>query len=131
MRNIAMCFMVYLAGIELAWAAPTFPVEVSQGAMPSGGPANHQIDLSAFNAFREATRDHAELSLPRADHDVSPAESQTIKIGPLQTQFERQTGKHAHFARFELNGVTVFGASVGGSVDGRSAALQLTWPTSP
>jgi hypothetical protein len=87
--------------------------------------------LSAFGAFRDAARGQAEPFVPRDTDAAMPAENSGLNLGPVQTEYQRATGKHAQFARFRLNGVTVFGAAIGGSIDGRSAHLVLSWPTSP
>ena len=40
-------------------------------------------------------------------------------------------GKRERAATFRLEGVTLFGGSVAGSVDGRSANILLSWPINP
>ncbi|HEX3430667.1 MAG TPA: hypothetical protein VHT03_07255 [Rhizomicrobium sp.] len=52
-----------------------------------------------------------------------------INLGPLHTQFGGTTGRHLHVATVKLEGVSVFGGSIGGSIDSRSARITLSWPT--
>ena len=55
----------------------------------------------------------------------------SINLGPLHTEFGGVTGHHMHLATVKLNGVSVFGGSIGGSIDSRSARITFSWPTSP
>lgn len=52
-----------------------------------------------------------------------------ISIGPLHADFGGTTGGHMHLATVKLEGVSVFGGSVGGSIDSRSARITLSWQT--
>lgn len=52
-----------------------------------------------------------------------------VSIGPLHADFGGTTGGHMHLATVKLEGVSVFGGSVGGSIDSRSARITLSWPT--
>lgn len=134
MRRVAMCVSVLLAAAVPVWGGPAsaatlFPSDASQ----INGTAGRSIDLSAYNALREgsSTRQQDEPFVARPAEDAVPGAGGGLTLGPLQTEFERTTGKHSHLATFRLQGVRVFGAAVGGSVDGRSANVLFSWPTSP
>ena len=132
MRLVAVC--LFLAGTVPGWAGPgSMPSSQSSTPAPEAGTTNRPINLSAFNAFRNElrVRQRDGSLFPPAESGGSPAGNEGIVVGPFQTEFARQTGKHANFARFRLNGVTVLGASIAGSVDGRSAHVELSWPTNP
>jgi hypothetical protein len=54
----------------------------------------------------------------------------TISFGPFRTQFGGTTGRHMHLATVKLEGVSILGGSIGGSIDSRSARITFSWPTS-
>jgi hypothetical protein len=75
--------------------------------------------------------DRAVLAPHESDSDNS-AEAQGLSLGPFHVGGPGgMGGRHRHLANFRVDGVTIFGGSVGGSVDGRSAHIVLSWPTSP
>lgn len=133
MRSVAACLVALLAGTAPGWAGPSLllPSAPSSIPTPPAAPPNRPIDLSAFGAFHNMAQRQAEPFIRHDTDDAMPTGNSGLSLGPLQTDFQRATGKHAQFARFRLNGVTVFGAAIGGSIDGRSAHLVLSWPTSP
>ena len=57
-----------------------------------------------------------------------PAAAQPVRMnfGPLEAELG---GKHAdgHFAHYKLEGTSILGGSLGGTVDGHSAKLELIW----
>jgi hypothetical protein len=55
----------------------------------------------------------------------------SISLGPLHTEFGGVTDRHMHLATVKLEGVSVFGGSIGGSIDSRSARITFSWHTSP
>ncbi|HTT84052.1 MAG TPA: hypothetical protein VMF67_11265 [Rhizomicrobium sp.] len=99
----------------------------------SGREPASAIDLSA--PFRGAIRQRSgndPTLLPRQGWNQDDAtEAQGLSLGPLRAGLGGMSGTHAHLASFRLQGVTVFGGSIGGSVDGRSANVVLSWPTNP
>lgn len=132
MRLVAVC--LFLAGMVPGWAGPaSMPLSQSTTPAPEAGTTNRPIDLSAFNAFREVlrVRQRDGSPVPPVESDGFPAENDGIVVGPFRTEFARRTGEHANLARFRLNGVTLLGATIAGSVDGRSAHVELSWPTNP
>jgi hypothetical protein len=94
----------------------------------------HPIDLSQL--FRDATRPRIEedsaVLAPHYLEGRNSAESQGLSLGPLHIGGSNgMGGRHRHLAHFRVDGLTVFGGSVGGSVDGRSANIVLSWPAEP
>lgn len=116
----------------LVWAEPGFPS--SAASESSGLIPGRPIDLSA--PFRGAMRqrwedDRAEMQPHEIDGKDSVG-SRGLSFGPFQVGGSGFSGgRHRHLASFKLNGVTVFGGSVAGSVDGRSANIVLSWPANP
>ncbi|HLY05170.1 MAG TPA: hypothetical protein VKR31_05430 [Rhizomicrobium sp.] len=70
-----------------------------------------------------------EFSSPSSDAAQTNSAYPGFSLGPLRTEFGGTTGRHMHLATVKLEGVSVFGGSVGGSVDSRSARVTLSWPT--
>jgi hypothetical protein len=102
----------------IARQAPSGPINLSvPGAIhaPAISSSGARIDLVAQDSNR---------------WDGSQART-SINLGPLHTEFGGATGRHTHLATVKLEGVSVFGGSVGGSIDSRSARITLSWPTSP
>jgi hypothetical protein len=56
----------------------------------------------------------------------------SISFGSVRAEIGGGSGipGHHHGANFRLEGVSIFGSSISGSVDGRSARIALTWPAS-
>ena len=69
------------------------------------------------------------VSVPSAGHWNESASRTSINLGPLHAEFGGVTGRHMHLATVRLEGVSVLGANVGGSIDSRSARITLSWPT--
>ena len=70
-----------------------------------------------------------ELSAPQFDAAQAASSHVSINLGPLHTEFGGMTGRHMHVATVKLEGVSVFGGSIGGSIDSRSARITLSWHT--
>jgi hypothetical protein len=91
------------------------------------------IDLSTPFHGPSGTRidgDHvAPSSAHQWDSDRS-MESHGISVGALRIGSGETIGRHKNLARFTVDGMTILGGSVGGSVDGRSANIVLSWPAS-
>jgi hypothetical protein len=73
---------------------------------------------------------NASVSAPNTARWDESASRTSINLGPLHAEFGGVTGRHMHLATVKLEGVSVFGANVGGSLDSRSARITLSWPTS-
>jgi hypothetical protein len=133
-RQAPMVRADLFVALLLAGAAPVAAeaAGVSPLVVASGDSFNRPIDLSA--GFRPP-------HMPPAGEDALPAaprESETSGIPepPAHPQgMSPRSGlppiinKREHMATFRLQGVTLFGGSVAGSVDGRSAHILLSWPT--
>ncbi|HWE06649.1 MAG TPA: hypothetical protein VG274_08075 [Rhizomicrobium sp.] len=52
----------------------------------------------------------------------------SISFGSVRAEIGGTAGGLKHGANFRLEGVSLFGSSISGSVDGRSARLTFTWP---
>ncbi|HEY1614139.1 MAG TPA: hypothetical protein VGF97_10655 [Rhizomicrobium sp.] len=95
------------------------------------------VDLSAAEVYANSL--HARRSLneammpnPAASPDGAGIRMPVIAIGSFRATPDDSGGNPAHRrANFRLEGVSLFGSSVSGSVDGRSAHLTFTWRTSP
>jgi hypothetical protein len=96
--------------------------------------ANRGIDLSVAGALHNP----AVLSSSAAINSAAPNETRWengetpgFSFGPVRAEFGGVSGRHMHLATIKLQGLSVFGGSVGASVDSRSARISLSWPTSP
>jgi hypothetical protein len=90
------------------------------------------LDLSGHGRFIEPAR-RADLPLLGPERAPPLSGSGGFAIGPFHadtvTKFSRRGGK-AHLApHYRLDGVTLFGGAIGGSVDGRGGMLTLQWKT--
>lgn len=132
MLRTGLLFVFVMAG-----AAPVLAEPPSAKFAPSAAASQlrQPIDLSAFDARRIATS-------PRAQDETAGFQeskdrwAQSLAIpglsfGMAESDSGSRTAKARHFAIVRLQGVTLFGGNVGGSVDGRSAHLVLTWRTGP
>jgi hypothetical protein len=68
---------------------------------------------------------------PDSNRWDASASRTSINLGPLHTEFGGTTGRRMHLATVKLEGVSVFGGSIGGSIDSRSVRVTFSWPTSP
>jgi hypothetical protein len=69
------------------------------------------------------------LSIPHEPESPGTPETLPRAFGSQRAGLPGVMSKREHVATFRLQGVTLFGGSVAGSVDGRSAHLLLSWPT--
>jgi hypothetical protein len=106
-------------------------VRLGAGTPASDVTFNRPIDLSA--GFRPpqmpVPREDTSLPVPREPESLGSPESPAHPFGLPRAGLPGMTSKREHMATFRLQGVTLFGGSVAGSVDGRSAHLLLSWPT--
>lgn len=101
------------------------PPAPSPAASP-GKPINLSLNAIHIPAMLPSGTD---IKLQRSD--VAPAATAPagIRLGPLRTEFGGITGRHLHLATVRLEGISIFGGSIGGSIDSRSARITLSWPT--
>jgi hypothetical protein len=93
------------------------------------------LDLSAIadhaRPLRVNRRD--DLVLPHAPEEEPGAPALSfgpISFGSMRTETDSRGMVHRRAPTFQVEGVSLFGSSISGSVDGRSAHITLTWHTS-
>ena len=134
------CAGLLLASV-LAAVTPGLPDAVRSTTEPLGpsSPASlrtgvsRPIDLSVARAIHNPIPPAAGAGLvlpPASSWDDSEARP-GISLGPLHTQFGGVSGRHMHLATVRLEGVSVFGGTISGSIDSRSAKITLSWRTNP
>jgi hypothetical protein len=129
---------VALAAASAAHAAPMASSGPMAGLQPgpatldiahSGRPA---LDLSGHGRFIEPAH-HADLPLLGPERAPPLSGSGGFAIGPFHadtvTKFSARSGKAHLSPHYRLDGVTLFGGAIGGSVDGRGGMLTLQWKT--
>ena len=100
---------------------------------PSSEPGRH-IDLSLPERIHNPAMPMSGMVLSSPQSEAAEAALATavhpgISFGPFRTDFGGTTGRHMHLATVRLEGVSVFGGSIGGSIDSRSARITLSWHT--
>jgi len=90
------------------------------------------LGFSGHGRFVEPAR-HADLPLLGPERAPPLSGTGGFSIGPFHadtiTKFSRRGGK-AHLApHYRLDGVTLLGGAIGGSVDGRGGMVTLQWKT--
>lgn len=106
-------------------------LDTAQPAPPPVVAVQRPIDLSLPERIHHSASPLAgtEFSSPQFDAGQTTLANPGISLGPLRTEFGGTTGRHMHLATVRLEGVSVFGGSIGGSIDSRSARVTLSWPT--
>lgn len=108
--------------------------ETSPPPSLSQPPPNRPIDLSVRGAMHNPaispSEANADSGMPQSDHWNDGARP-GFSLGPLRAEFGGVTGRRMHLATVRLEGVSVFGGSVGASLGSRSAKITLSWPTAP
>lgn len=118
-----------------ASTAPTASLSTPAIQNEAPHPVNRVIDLSVAGALHNPAIPSESAGVGgvpagderRWDNGQSPG----FSLGPFRTEFGGVTGRHMHLATIKLQGLSVFGGSVGASLDSRSARISLSWPTSP
>lgn len=124
------------AGIPNVTDAVRPPRELPVSSSPLSSSAEplprRPINLSVPGAIRNfATSEEIRESSISGHDRWNESEAPGISIGPLRTEFGGVTGRHMHLATMKLQGVGLFGGSVGANLDSRSAKITLSWPTAP
>jgi hypothetical protein len=116
----------------LASTGPMADLQPGLPTLDTAHPGRAALDLSGHERFIEPTQ-HTDLPLLGPERAPPVSGSGGFAIGPFHadtvTKFSRRGGK-AHVApHYRLDGVSVFGGAIGGSVDGRGGMLTLQWKT--
>ena len=123
---------------QIVAAPPTSPGIASLNAPE---PATHDgrpvqgtspvLDLSAIAANAARIRMAPGISFAKLPSGPPAAgiSLPSISIGSVRAEIGGTANGLKHGANFRLEGVSLFGSSISGSVDGRSARLTFTWPT--
>jgi hypothetical protein len=112
-----------LTGLLLLTASPVC-------ANPFALPQSQHITLSPVAARYAVARDDSVLlNEDRARVHYTPSQ-RGFGIGPIRADGADSDGlgrRHGPRPRYRLEGVSVLGGSIGGSIDGRGAMLNLHW----
>jgi hypothetical protein len=131
MLRVVLCIAVFVLSGTTVWAAPLNSPASASSEAPTRS-LRHPIDLSSFRGLiRPYDGDESAVFSPHDHADDNPTGEQGLTLGPLHVGGGdgNMAGKHRKLARFRVEGVTVFGGSVSGNLDGRSANIVLSWPT--
>lgn len=93
-------------------------------AAEAGPLARHGLRLP--DAMHERHPTDPGLTLKPYNPPPSATQPMTMNIGPFEAEIGGQ-GKDHHFAHYQLQGTRILGGSLGGSIDGHSAKLELIW----
>jgi hypothetical protein len=110
-------------------------IEAGMAADTSARVPVGKIDLSLPKAIHDlaiaSSAGDSERIAPVADRWVGANQVPGVSLGPLRTEFGGLAGRHMQLATMRLEGVSVFGANIGGSIDSRSARVTFSWPSGP
>ena len=132
-----VCFAFALLSMSGAHAsefsAPT--IEPLRPTVTAPAPSDHPlVGLSERTPFTAARRPDS-LPLLGPERPLPGGGASGFSIGPLHadavTRFSGRSGKAHLVPHYRLDGITVLGGSVGGSIDGRGGMVTLNWHTSP
>jgi hypothetical protein len=122
MRAAVLATVVAVAQVPAAYAASS----VFSSLEP------RVVRLSIPDQPRFAHREH-DADLPLLGREMPQPASAEFSIGPFHAEGmseEAGRGRRARLApHYRLDGVSVLGGSVGGSLDGRGGMLTLDWHT--
>jgi hypothetical protein len=95
-------------------------------------PATHE-PLALSDQMHFTMRHRADL--PLLGPQPQPPPSRGFSIGPIRAEgFSAQMGKNGKMRfkpHYHLDGISVLGGSIGGSIDTRGGIVTLNWKTSP
>lgn len=123
----SLLFLIGAIAVPAAARPPSLPEAPRNLAS-----APSHIDLPSADSFlyRHARREDTEdLTLDTTRISPPPparASAPSIDIGAFHAEIGG-TGTHAHLAHYTLEGVQVMGGLVSGSIDGKSARLNIDW----
>ena len=116
-------------GVALAGAVANGTAAIADPASLSASPRLEIPDHAHFTHYVRTE----DLPLLGPDRGLPFAASQGFSIGPFHAEAVTRyagRGRRQHLApHYRLEGVSVFGGAVGGSVDGRGGMVTLEWHT--
>ena len=116
-------------GVAFAGAVASGTVATAEPSTIAAGPRLEIPDRPHF-ARHLPTED---LPLLGPERGPPLAQSQGFSIGPFRAEAATRyggRGRRAHLApHYRLEGMTVFGGAIGGSMDGRGGMVTLEWHT--
>lgn len=89
------------------------------------GPLDRRV-LRMPDAMHERRAAEPKVTLEPYHPPAAASQPVTMNIGPFEAEIGGE-GKDRHFARYRLEGTRILGGSLGGSIDGHSAKLELIW----
>jgi hypothetical protein len=122
MRSVAPAGLVFLATTAVAQPLGFGPHDTAPPAAP--------LTMQFQPRFAAPRPDSSALIGRTGDTAMVPiAGTRGLSIGPLKLESRTEMiGRKVHrVAHLRLDGVSILGASVGGSVDGRGATVSLHW----
>jgi hypothetical protein len=135
---LGLAMFALVASVPLLGPSPGFHATAPRTAA-SEQPQKRSLDLpgmadlGGFSHPRFLVRpipvERAPVNESANQHWSLDSEPPGFSIGPVRAQLGGMPGEHMRFASFKLDQTTVLGASVGASVDGRSAKVVFSWPT--
>ena len=120
--------------VSVAEAAPFAGLQSGAANLDIQKAERAGLAFSGHGRFAETTR---RPDLPLLGPERAPPLSGAggFAIGPFHadtiTKFSGRSGRAHLSPHYRLDGVTLFGGAVGGSVDGRGGMLTLQWKTTP
>jgi hypothetical protein len=133
MRAAVLMGLMLMAGAA-ARAAPLAGLPPSPATLDIDHADRAALDFSGHGRALEAAR-HADLPLLGPERAPPPSGAGGFAIGPFHadtiTKFSGRSGKAHLSPHYRLDGVTLFGGAIGGSVDGRGGMVTLQWKTGP
>jgi hypothetical protein len=116
-------------GVALAGAVASGTATIAE---PFNGAASPKLELPDRPHFgRHVVTEDPPLLGP--EHSVPSAQNPGLSIGPFRAEAVTRyggRGRRSHMApHYRLEGVTLLGGAIGGSVDGRGGMVTLEWHT--
>lgn len=140
---LALAFAAHAAPFDRFAGNRFDPATIARALPPEAAPTSREggLDTSVTHA-PIALSDRPSFAAPhRADLPLlgpapaPPPSGSGLTIGPIRAEMigktSPRTGRASFKPHYTLNGVTVLGGAVGGSLDTRGGMLTLQWRTAP
>jgi hypothetical protein len=133
MLRVGLFVALLLAGAEPAAGDPADTARLATGGTATDQTFNRPIDLNfGFHPARmPLANEDSPAAVPREPESPGAGEFPAHPSGLPRSGPTGIMSKREHMATFRLQGVTIFGGSIAGSVDGRSANILLSWSANP